>query len=301
MIAVMVLSLGPLAPSPARADEFEDFAGAKNAYEAGEYETAVFRFEALMASEPTNKGLIQEIHKLLAVSYLFVGNKDGAEAQFIELLTLDPGFDLDQLEFPIDVVDFFTNVKSRHAERFAALARERAREEEVRRKAEEIRRKAELEKLKRNVYLERTTEKSSLVVAFVPFGAGQFQNGHKIKGALFLSSELLLSVTTITTFILHARLRPRSEEPFSSSKEREDYERLEAGYRISNQVSLGVLGAVAVVGIIDALYYFERETVEWQPVKEKDVPHHLRPGGPTAKIVPFVSDTGIGIGAAGSF
>lgn len=285
----------------AAADEFEDFAGAKNAYEAGEYETAVDRFEALLDSEPENKGLLQEIHKLLAVSYLFVGNRDGAEAQFIELLTMDPGFTLDPLVYPIDVVDFFSDVKARHAERITALAKERAREEEERRRKEEERRRRELEKLKRNVYLQKTTERRSLVLAFVPFGAGQFQNGHKIKGALFLSAEILLSATSITTYILHERLRPRAEEPFSSAQQRSDYERLESGYRISNQVTVGVLGVVAVAGIIDALYYFEREKIEWQPVKEKDVPVDLRPKVSSIMVAPVALDAGVGIGACGRF
>jgi tetratricopeptide (TPR) repeat protein len=283
------------------ADEFEEFADAKNAFEAGEYETAVERFEALMSSKPENKGLLQEIHKLLAVSYLFVGDKNSAEAHLIELLTFDPDFTLDPLVYPIDVIDFFSEIKARHAERIAALARDRAREEEIRQKEREEQRRQELEKLKRNVYLQKTTERRSLVLAFVPFGAGQFQNGHRVKGALFLSAEILLSAASVTTYIMHERLRPRSEEPFTSSNQRLEYERLEAGYRISNQVIIAALGAVAAAGIIDALYFFERERVEWDPVEEKEVPVDLRPKVSEIILAPVVMDRGAGIGAMGRF
>ena len=162
----------------AAADEFQDFANAKNAYEAGEYETAVARFEELRAAAPKNKGLVEELHKLLGVSYLFLGNKGKAEENFLELLSADPEFALDPLVFPIDVVDFFAEVKGRHAERLSALAAARAAEEEAKKRAEEEKRLLEIERLKRNVYLGREVERRSLLVAVMPFGAGQFQNGH---------------------------------------------------------------------------------------------------------------------------
>jgi len=295
------VALSMLVPGPVSADEFEDFAGAKNAYEAGEYETAVTRFEAILKGQPKNKGLVEETHKLLGVSYVFVGDTDGAEAQFIELLTADPGFSLDPLVFPIDVIDFFTSVKNRHGDRIATLARERAREEEARRREEEARREAELEKLKRNVYLERASRESSLLVAFVPFGAGQFQNEQPVKGALFLSAEILLGATALTTFILHERLRPRSEEPFSSTSDRREYARLEEGFRIANLVSVITMGAVMLAGLADALYFFERGRVEWKPVTEKDVPDHLRQKAPGVSLAPFVTHTGAGLAAAGRF
>ncbi len=290
-----------LAPRWSAADEFEDFASAKNAYDAGEHEAAVVRFEALLDSDPKNKGLIQEIHKLLGVSYLFVENREEAEANFIELLTLEPGFSLDPLVFPIDVVDFFTEIKSRHAERLAALTKARADEEAVRLKAQEEKRKLEIEALRRNVYLGRNRQENSMLVALTPFGAGQFQNRHKVKGALYLSGELLLTATAITTFILHENLREQSTEPFVSQNKREEYERMETGYRITNRVSLVALGLVMIAGIVDSLFYFEREEITWEPLKEKNVPENLRPGGQSITLIPFIIDTGIGIGASGEF
>ncbi len=301
-VIMFLLSLAAcLAPKWSAADEFEDFAGAKNAYDAGEYEAAVVRFEALLGSDPKNKGLVQEIHKLLGVSYLFVENREEAEANFIGLLTLEPGFSLDPLVFPIDVVDFFTEIKALHAERLAALTKSRADEEAVRLKAEEEQRKLELEALRRNVYLGRNRQENSMLVALAPFGAGQFQNRHKVKGALYLGGELLLTATAITTFVLHENLRKHSEEPFVSQNKREEYERLEMGYRITNRVSLVTLGLVMIAGIVDSLFYYKREEITWEPLKEKNVPENLRPGGQSITLIPFIIDTGIGIGASGKF
>lgn len=290
-----------LAPWPALADEFDQFAVAKNAYEAGEYEVAVARFEELLTAEPKNPALILETHKLLGVSYMFIGNTAEAEANFLKLLTLSPEYTLDPLVFPIDVIDFFTEIKQKNDEHLAELARVRAAEEEARRKAEEEARRKELEKLARTYYLERNREEKSLLVAMMPLGAGQFQNGEKIKGALFLGGELLLGASAMTTYFLHEGLRPQSKEPFSSTKDRQAYERLEAGYRIANYASLVGLAVVATIGIVDSLYNFERVTIEWKEIDEDTIPDEVKPTLSKAALVPFASDSAIGLCATGYF
>jgi tetratricopeptide (TPR) repeat protein len=297
----LLVSLALLAPSTALADEFDQFAGGKNAFESGEYEVAVTRFEELLNSEPRNPALILETHKFLAVSYLFIGNQVEAEANFLKLLTLSPEFELDPMVFPIEVVDFFTEIKQKNDERLAELARVRAAEEAARRKAEEEARQEELAKLARTYYLERSREENSLLVALMPLGAGQFQNGHTVKGALFLSGELLLGATAMTTYFLHESLRPRSKEPFGSKSDRRSYERLEAGYRITNYASLVALAVVTSLGIIDSLYHFEREKTVWREVEEDDVPDNLELSPRKAALLPFASESTIGLCATGYF
>lgn len=286
----------------ASADEFEEFANARNAYEAGDYETAVPRLEEIRAKQPKNKGLVEEVNKLLAVSYLFLGNQAEAEKSFIEILTDNPDFALDPLMFPIDVTDFFTAVKARHAERLAALSAERAAEEAARRAAEEKRKSLEAERLKRNVYLGRDTQRRSPLVALMPFGAGQFQNGHTTKGSLFLAGELLLTAAAVTTFALHESLRRPAAEPIEGASELERYERLEKSYRIANTASVAALAALAAAGIIDSLIFFRRETVSWRRLNERDVPAELRPKPPaSAALAPFAAPGAIGLAAEVGF
>ena len=300
-IAVAAAALTMLVAARGAADEFQDFANAKNAYEAGEYETAVARFEQLRAAAPKNRGLVEELHKLLGVSYLFLGNTAKAEENFLELLSDDPTFALDPLVFPIDVVDFFAEVKGRHAERLDALAEARAAEEESKKRAEEEKRLFEVERLKRNVYVGREIERRSPLVAVLPFGAGQFQNGHKVKGGLLLGSEILLATAAITTFVLHEQLRGKAAEPIASKAERDRYERLEAGYRISNTACVATLGAVIIVGVIDSLLYFQKEVVTWNRIEERDVPKELRRKPVAALVAPFPTNGGVGIAAAARF
>jgi tetratricopeptide (TPR) repeat protein len=162
-------------------DDYSHFERAKNAFDAGEYKEAVSRFDALLKKQPKNAALVLECHKFIAVSYLFVGDKVAAEHHLTELLTITPDYDLDPMMFPMEIVDFFQEMKTKNKKQLDALSLARAREEAQRKATEEAQRKAELEKLKRNVYLERTRKKNSRLVAVIPFGAGQFQNGHIVK------------------------------------------------------------------------------------------------------------------------
>lgn len=262
----------------AMADEFERFGWAKNAFDSGNYEESVSRFEKILKNEVSNPALVSECHMLLAVSYLFVGDKANAEFHFNELLTLSPDYSPDPLVFPIEVIDFFTEIKAKNKDRLAALVQARAEEKAKKEKAEQAKRKADMEKLKRNVYLERKVTENSFLVAAMPLGAGQFQNGDTIKGVFFLTGELVLGASALTTFILHEGLRSRSTQPFSSPKKREEYERLEIGYRVANQGSLVALAVLTATGIVDAIYNFRKETESWRNIDETNVPTKLRPG-----------------------
>jgi hypothetical protein len=262
---------------PIFGDEYDDFAIAKNAFDAGEYQEAVKRFDVLLKRGLQNPSLVIESHKLIGISYLFIGNQELAESHFTKLLTLAPNFTLDPLLYPIEVIDFLTKIKQENQKRLEALAKAKALEEAARKAEEAARQKAETEKLKRNIYIEREVHKGSLLMAALPFGAGQFQNGEKIKGYLFLSGELILTAASITFFFLHAGLRDDAEAPVETPAQRENLELREKVYRIGNHVSLGALGAVTAAGIIDALLRFKKETASWKRVKEKDVPEELRP------------------------
>ena len=284
-------------------DEYDQFAIAKNAFDAGEYQAAVHRFDVLLKSGLQNPTLVVEALKLSGISYLFIGNEAAAEVQFTELLTKVPEYSLDPLVYPIEVVDFFTQIKQKNQKRFAELAKAKALEEAARKKKEEDLRKAEFEKMKRNVYIERNVRTGSLLVAVMPFGAGQFQNNQKLKGWAFFSSELLLGASATVFFFLHTSLRTAAEQPFDNPSEKDRYVRLERGYRLANQISLITLGVVLTAGIVDSLLNYRQETVEWHGVDEKDVPKNLHPNPTKASVSLDIlsSESCFGVGVTGSF
>lgn len=287
----------------ATADEYDQFVIAKNAFDAGEYQESVRRFEELLKNGLQNPTLVTEALKLLGVSYLFTENRKAAEEQFTKLLTKAPDYTIDPLLYPIEVVDFFTEVKQKNQKRLDALAKAKAIEEAARKAKEEAARKAEFERMKRNIYLERNVTSGSLLVAVLPFGAGQFQNRQKAKGWAFLSSEALLCVSSTVFFFLHSSLRSRADKPFEDSNKKDIYIMREKAYRIANHASLITLGVTAIAGIADSLYFFKKERVEWKKVNEKDVPENLRPhpAGTSISISLFMDRDYFVFGLAGSF
>ena len=285
-------------------DAFIEFTNAKNSFDAGQYEQAASRFEKLENKNLNNQALTTEVHKYLAVSYLFLDKKKEAEEQFVLLLNGNPGFDLDPLVFPIDAVDFFTEIKLRYAQKLTKISEAKKQAEIEKLKEKERKKQAEIEKLKTTVYLQKEVKRNSKLVAFMPFGAGQFQNEHTKKGIIFLTVQLTLSASSIVTFALHESLKKDGKEPFYSEKSLKDYEKLEKGYRIANQISLISLGTMMMWGIIDSLYYFNPYTVSWKYVDKSLVPakyKKIKKDKISLKsIYPYAVNKGIGIAVTGS-
>lgn len=296
IVAVAVLTF----PSPGIAEEYEYgmFMRAKNAFDAGAYEEATSRFNELLKSGIKNPATLLECHKFMGVSYMFLADKDQAEQHFAELLIIAPEYVLDPMLFPMEVIDFFTGVKENNRKRLRALAQARATAEAKRKAAEEVQRLAEIEKLKRNIYIEKTQKNNSLLVALMPFGAGQFQNGHTAKGALFLAGELLLSGAAISTYFLHERLRDRANRPFQSTSKREETERIETAIRITNQASAVSLGVLMVAGIIDSMYGYKKMETRWRQVDETEIPEHIKSPKRKTKLKASVAPT-LGTGMVG--
>jgi hypothetical protein len=286
-------------------DEYSSFQKAQNAYAGGDYIEAVARFENLVQREFANPALRLECHKFLAISYLFINKKNAAEEQFTKLLTFSPEYSLDPLLFPIEIIDFFTEVQMKNKKQLEALALARAREKEQRKAAEEAKRKAEIEKLRRNIYLEKDYRINLIPVALIPYGVGQFQNGHRKKGIFFLSSELFFTATAIATYFLHGNLRKEAKKPFKMPKDRKKYENRELLYRVSNYVSFITMGTLMISGLVDALHYYKPQVVRWKNIDQKEVPKHLRPGGSIGRAFPtpsfFASKDTIGLQLGGKF
>ncbi len=281
-------------------DEYDRFAIAKNAFDAGDYKEAVKRFETLLKDGLQNSTLVVETLKFLGISQLFIGNRNEAEEQFSKLLTKAPDYTLDPLLYPIEVVDFFTEIKQRNQKRLDELAKAKALEEAQKKAAEEAKKKIEYEKMKRNVYIEKETTKRSLLVAVLPFGAGQFQNHHRIKAWLLFSTELLLCTSATVFYFLHSSLRTADR---IAPNEMNMYIAREKAFRLVNHVSLIALGAAAVAGIVDALYFFKKETVEWKSIDEKDVPTRLHPNPKGARwsFAVAADDNYLGLGFSRDF
>lgn len=254
-------------PASVRANDLSDFQDAVEAYEAHDYANAVTLFEALVG-DPVPRlqtpALVLESRKYLAASYLFTNQPQAADQQFERLLEQDPTYQLDPLGFPAEVEHSFSVVKDRLRSRRAAADAERtraeaqARREETDRLLRERERADELLRLAETMRIERV---SSRWVALLPFGVGQFQNGHTELGYVFAVSEGILAATVAGTWFAHVLLkrehdRIEAEHAVLTPSEIERANFQVELARTSNRVSFVLLMTVMVVGVVDAQWRF---------------------------------------------
>ncbi len=264
LLAALAFSVGVACfVAPAHADDLGDFEQARQAYEAQAYPRAVAAFSALVGTNPPRIGdrlLVLESRKYLAASLLFVREPARAKEQFRLLLAEEPEYMLDPLAFPTEVLALFEQTKSemqRAAQ--AQLQEEQRRLEETlrgRRDAEKQRR----DNLARLVGLAEQGElrnQNSRWVASLPFGIGQFQNGHSGLGVALAMSQGIAAAVSGVSFLAHQRLRDERPSPALVDEARQR----EALWRNTNIGAFAVFAGLAVLGILDAHVRFVPESV----------------------------------------
>jgi tetratricopeptide (TPR) repeat protein len=275
--------------SVAQADEIADFEEARQAYEAQAYEQAVSLFESMVGGEVPrirNEILILESRKYLGAAYLFVGREEAAESQFATLLRADPSYELDPVAFPEDVQRVFRDVRERIAAELAAAERqreaadERLRQETLDQLLAQQERIARLEALAREEVVERP---NSRLIATVPFGVGQLQNGHLTLGRFFAVSEATMVAGTIGTW---AAFQWATNQVEDETIDNTRPQRIRRVLKPLNITMFSLLGALVVIGIIDAHVRFVPLRRE---VRERELPDDLRQPLPAATL-------GLGVG-----
>jgi hypothetical protein len=252
----VLLAIALLLPATdAAADPDRDLQEAQRAYARGDYRAAIRLLDPLLypTIRLSAKAKVLTAYKLLGISYLLEKDRPAASKQFLAILSHDPDYALDTLVDPRAAVDLFDSVKQQNEEKLRRV-RERI-EEEKRRREEEKRRAAQRVAPRQETILERTRQRRSYWVNFLPLGAGQFQNGHRTKAYVVLSLQLAFGAVSLSSAIWH-----RAE--FSGPLTRGSSEAALAERVAVTQVVSGALffGALAY-GIIDALAYYEEETV----------------------------------------
>lgn len=254
MLCLLLVLGGGLLARPALADDLTDFEKARALYEKRNYAGAVNAFMALVGTDPprVSERLLQlESRKYLGAGLLFQGRADEARNQFRLLLMQEPDYTLDPLAFPKDVVSLFKNVQAE-----VQAEQRHLREAEVQARAEQLRQQqqaaeAERANLQRLMTLAgdaETERKNSRWIATLPFGVGQFQNGHKNLGMALAVLESVAAVTSVATYLGHQQIadnRP-SQDDLGETR------RLESLWRKTNIASFTVFMALAVYGIVDA-------------------------------------------------
>ncbi|MEM9074451.1 MAG: hypothetical protein AAGE52_38510 [Myxococcota bacterium] len=260
-IVGILLGLQLAGPVPVFAGQLEDFQFAESAYDAGQYQQAAQRFEALLPSL-TSDILIRESRVYLAASYVHLDNAPAAENQFQALLQTNHEYRIEEHRFSGAVVATFNDVRDRFLEELRereaadAQRREQLRQLQIERLLRQQERLQRLEELAQEETVER---QNSRAIALLPFGAGQFQNDQRSLGIGLAVTEAFLFAGSMATWAWHRWLRGQTV----TDDGRSDFNQRERIARISNQVVTGLFAAIAIGGIIEAQVRFRpviRET-----------------------------------------
>ena len=233
-------------------------AEANEAYQARDYAKAIPLLTYLLYPDIrfTRKWQTVDARLLLGAAHFETGNLVYARREFDEALRLDDEVPMDPIAFSPEAIAFFEKRRTKFREQ---LRRTQIKLDEAR--ANDRLREA-LDKL---VVIERRP----YYINFVPFGAGQFQNGHNRKGLLFFASEAatctasaVLWTVQVSRYGVSGRVVPADEVP--------------TVLRLQ-QFQIGAGAACLVLmgtGIVDALLNYRSETRV--PADESLLPEEFR-------------------------
>ncbi len=284
--AVMVASILAATEKTADATPENDFTVAKENFRAGQFPQVINLISGLLYPPPAKlktENDLAEAHLLLGVAYFQVGNHSAAADQFEEALLLDFTLTIEPPLFSSEASDFFAREKIQ-------FEKERGTEEELARKAAEA---ARLRLILDNMLI---SERRLFYANFIPFGVGQFQNGHRGKGILFLASEVAFVGASAGLFTYQLLRYPNGKVPAQEVSQARTIQVL--------QVTSGVIGiGLMIAGILDAWYYYKPEVLrkpskgllkEYQDLLDQIPGPRKRRSSQRFRILPTVSVNGIG-------
>jgi hypothetical protein len=289
VLPVLALAVS-LAAGPARADARTDLEKAYSAYVGHKYDEAEARLRALLdatSADLKDPDTIADARMYLGAVLVAEGKKDDA-GPFFEALLLDrPDYEPDPLRVSTAAIDAFLDVRARMRARLASIKAERARlAQDQRAKAEADRQKeaARVAMLEKLAGEEVVTKKNSRLVALVPFGVGQFQNGQDVLGGVFLATEAALvlgsAIAAGVAYYDAVKANDVNKQFDATASQYNSYAQQAAN--VGNLLTLGLV-FVAAVGIAHAELDFVPERVE---VKRRPLP--------PLSLAPILMPTGVG-------
>jgi tetratricopeptide (TPR) repeat protein len=183
-------------------------------FEYGKFKEVLQRARNLLDRGGLSDDQLAELHRLAGVAAFNQGLTADAERHLSTLLRIDPDASLDPFLFPPPAVQYLEKLRKQLASDLNVIRQERRIQVDRRHRAEEDRERAKqqaaelqrkLDDLTRRVTV-RTVEKRVFMVNFVPFGAGQFQQGRNSMGLLLATTEGGLGATSVVAYFAYSAL-----------------------------------------------------------------------------------------------
>jgi tetratricopeptide (TPR) repeat protein len=266
---------------------------ARTLFRGGQFSDAIPTLNYLLYPTPrlSQEDDLLEAHVLLAVCFFETGDRKTARLEFEEALFLDRNLALDTLLFSASAVEFFDDIKADLAEREARDAAER-------------------ELALQNERLQRLLESMVLIetrpfwVNFIPFGAGQAQNGQPRKAILFASSQAITGGVSAAIWLYLVSEYGFPGKIVNPTSEEIDRIRLLQGIEIGTGAAcIGLM----IWGIVDAYVHY-KPSVRREP-DESLLPPELRqktkpaaePEARRPRLTPTATSRGAGLSLTWEF
>jgi hypothetical protein len=293
-VALLAMASVLLARS-ALADDAQTLELGRNRFDAGQYDEAARRFAAMLdpSAPPCDKAgpaggcrlvdpdLIESARGLYATSLVALKRPDEATAQIEKILRQNHAFRPSPAVFPQEVIDRFTEARTRLGPEFELEARsqaERDRQKQLALKKAEDDRNAWIKDLQRLAGTETVVQKSSRAVALLPFGVGQFQNGDTGLGVFFAVSEALAGSAAIAGAVAEGAYSTLSLTTHLPQDVDND---INASTTV-NRVAFGAFAALSLAGVVQA-------EIAFVPERSSTRPRPVPPPPPPPKVMPTVS------------
>jgi hypothetical protein len=296
---------GPIVSESPRLNDAAELARVVNLYEAGKYGECAEALHRQLSSESTHPfrdlDVIESARIYHAACLIGSGKNQLADEPLRAAIRQNPQMKPpDSLVFPPQVIDRFLRVRETMFDVIKKAEDERVKRAQEIAAQQEARAKRERARV---AALERLAQEETIItphtrwLALVPFGGGQFQNGDKPLGYVFLTSEVLLAASTLTTLGVETHLVLATSELEKSDPSNKA--RIDNWYTALNYSAYAWLG-VSLVGIIEAQISF---VPEQRQTRKRELPPSLRPETSSLRIVPNAAPVpgGAVLGLSGRF
>ena len=279
---------GPIISEPPRLNDTAELARVVSLYEAGKYGDCADSFHALLSSDGAHPlhdpDVIESARIYHAACLIGSGRNQLADEPLRAAIRQNPQMKApDSLVFPPQVIDRFLRVREtmfdvirkaedervRRAQELARLQEERARKE-----------RARVAGLERLAQQETVITPKTRWLALVPFGVGQFQNGEKSLGYVFLTSEILLAASTLTALGVETHLVLATSQ---ADKPKQSINGTLADWKSALEYSSYAWLGVTAIGIVEAQLAF---VPEQRRIRKRALPPELRPETTGLSVLP---------------
>lgn len=296
---------GPIVSEAPRLNDTAELARVVSLYEAGKYGDCADSLHRLLSGDSAHPlrdpDVVENARIYHAACLIGSGQTQSADEPLRAAIRQNPQMKPpDSLLFPPPVIDRFLRVRQAMFDVIRKAEEERAKKAQELAARQEARAKRERARV---AALERLAQQETLItphsrwLALVPFGVGQFQNGDKPLGYVFLTSELLLAATTLTALGVESHLvlaTSQLDKPDPSNNTRNNNWKTALDY--SSYAWLGV----SLIGILEAQLSF---VPEQRQVQKRPLPPELRPETSSLRVTPSASPVqgGAVFGLSGRF